>query len=220
MANQQSEFWSKVAPKYDHVVDSQIGPETRSMARERVAKEGRLGDLAEFGCGTGFYTEILAERANHVVATDVSPGMLALAKSRIKAPNVAFQVEDCQQTSLTAGAFDSAFMSLVLHFTEPQKALVEMRRILKPGGTLLILNLDPGALTGLNRLRSLIRVVYQGVIGYRLKPPKGFGSNVLTAKELCDLLAASGFDVVGVETINDKSRSSSIPVEYVRAVKV
>jgi len=220
MANEQSEFWSKVAPKYDHVVDLQIGPTTRSMARERVAKEGRLGDLAEFGCGTGYYTAVLADKANSVVATDVSPGMLALAKDHIKAPNVTFQVEDCQKTSLPTGAFDTAFMSLVIHFTEPDKTLAEMRRILKRGGTLLILNLDPRALHGLNRLRSLIRILYQGVVGYRRKPPKGFGSHVLTAKELGDSLATSGFKVVSAETIRNTSRSSNIPVEYIRAVKV
>jgi len=219
VANQQGEFWSRVATKYDRVVDLQIGPGTRAMARERLAKEGRLGDVAEFGCGTGFYTEALAERASSVVATDVSPGMLALAKARIKAPNVAFRVEDCQKTSLKAGTFDTAFMSLVIHFTEPPETLEEMRRILKPGGTLLILNLDPRALIGFNRLRAVIRILYRGVVGYRLKPPKGFGSNVLTAKELCDLLVTSGFRVVGVETIDDGSRSSNIPVEYVRAVK-
>lgn len=219
MADQQSEFWSTVAPKYDRVVDLQIGPGTRSMARERLAREGRLGDVVEFGCGTGFYTAALAERANSVVATDLSPGMLALAKARIEAPNVAFQVEDCQKTSLPAEAFDTAFVGLVLHFTAPRETLVEMRRILKPGGTLLILNLDPRALTGLDRLRSLIRISYQGVVGYRLKPPRGFGRNVLTAKQLCDLLATSGFEVAGVEMINDGSRSSNVPVEYVRAVK-
>ena len=49
MANEQREFWSKVALKYDQVVDLQIGQMTRSMVRERVAKEGRLGKLAEFG---------------------------------------------------------------------------------------------------------------------------------------------------------------------------
>ena len=41
------------------------------MVCERVTKEGRLGNLAEFGCGTGFYTEILASKAHSVVATDV-----------------------------------------------------------------------------------------------------------------------------------------------------
>jgi ubiquinone/menaquinone biosynthesis C-methylase UbiE len=220
MAKEQREFWSQVAQNYDRVVDLQIGPTTRSMVRERVAQEGQLDNLAEFGCGTGFYTQVLAGKADSVVATDLSPGMLALAKDKIKATNVTFQAEDCQKTSLPDGAFDTAFISLVIHFTEPDKTLAEMHRILKPGGTLIIANLDPRALNGLARVRCLIRILYHGFTGYRVKPPKGLGKNVMTEKQLCDLLGQSGFEVVSTETIRDMSRSSNIPVEYIRAVKV
>jgi ABC-2 type transport system ATP-binding protein len=220
MAKEQCEFWSKVAQKYDQVVDLQIGPKTRSMVRERVAKESRLGDLVEFGCGTGFYTQVLAGKADSVVATDLSLGMLALAKDQIKAANVTFQTEDSQNTSFRDGLFDTAFMSLVIHFTEPDKTLAEMRRILKPGGTLIIANLDPGALTGLDRVRCVIRILYRGFTGYRVKPPRGFGKNVMTEKQLCYLLGKAGFEVVITETIKDTSRSSNIPVEYIRAMKV
>jgi hypothetical protein len=44
--DEHREYWSKVAPRYDRVVDLQIGPKTRAMVRERVAKEGRLGTEA------------------------------------------------------------------------------------------------------------------------------------------------------------------------------
>ena len=64
MANEQAEFWSKVAQSYDRVVDAQIGPKTRLMIRERVAEEAQLGHLAEFGCGTGFYTQVLVSKAH------------------------------------------------------------------------------------------------------------------------------------------------------------
>jgi ABC-2 type transport system ATP-binding protein len=220
MANHQSEFWSRVAQKYDLVVDLQIGPTTRSLVRDRVAKEGRLGNLAEFGCGTGFYTRVLADKADSVVATDLSPGMLAVAQAQIKTTNVTLQVEDCQKSSLPDGTFDTAFISLVIHFTEPDKTMAEMHRILKPRGTLIIANLDPRALNGLDRVRCLIRILYRGFTGYRVKPPKGLGKNVMTEEQLCDLLDQSGFRVVSTETIKDKSRSSYIPVEYIRAVKV
>jgi ubiquinone/menaquinone biosynthesis C-methylase UbiE len=219
MAKDHPEFWSKVSPKYDQVVDLQIGPRTRAMVQERVAREGSLGRLVEFGCGTGFYTQVLAERASTVVATDVSPGMLEAAKRRVQATNVAFQIEDCQKTSLPEGAFDTAFLSLVLHFTEPEQTLSEMRRLLRAGGTLIIANLDPQALAGLDRVRSLMRVLYRGFVGYRTKPPKGFGRNLVTEKRLRELLDRSGFRVGSSETIRDPSRSSNIPIEYVRAVK-
>lgn len=217
MTDEQAEFWSNVADKYDRVVDLQIGGKTRSMVRERVAREGQLGRLVEFGCGTGFYTEVLAKKADTLLATDISPGMIDIARRRVSAPNVTFQAEDCQGTSLPDGSFDTAFVSLVMHFTVPDQTVAEMHRILRPGGTLILVNLDPQALTGLMRIRSLIRIVYQGVVGYRIKPPKGFGRNVLTEARLRELLERSEFRVGSTETIRDPSRSSNIPVEYVRA---
>lgn len=219
MANEQREFWSQVARSYDLVVDLQLGAETRSMVRQRAAQEGRMGTLVEFGCGTGFYTQVLADKADSVVATDLAPGMLALAKERIKAANVTFQEEDCQKTSFADASFDTAFISLVIHFTKPNQTVAEMHRILKPDGKLIIVNLDPRALKGLDRIRCLIRILYRGFTGYRLKPPKGFGRNVITEKELCALLAQRGFKIIGAETIRDRSRSSNIPVEYITAAK-
>jgi ubiquinone/menaquinone biosynthesis C-methylase UbiE len=208
-----------VAERYDRVVDLQIGGKTRSLVRDRVAREGSLGRLVEFGCGTGFFTEVLARKADTLVATDISPGMLKLARQRVKAPHVTFRAEDCQHTSLLDGAFDTAFMSLVIHFTVPEHSVAEMHRILRPEGVLIVVNLDPRALNGLDRIRSLMRIVYRGVSGYRIKPPRGFGRNVMTEQELRELLGRSGFRVDSAETIKDRSRSSNVPVEYVRAVK-
>lgn len=218
MADEQREFWSKVAPRYDEVVDLQIGPATRSLVRARLEREDQLGSVVELGCGTGFYTAVLAGRADRVVATDLSPGMLALARERVRPANVTFQEEDCQRTSFADGAFDAAFMGLVLHFTEPDATLVEIRRILRPGGMLIAINLDMPALRGLDRVRSLGRVIYRGVAGYRTKPPKRFGGNVMTEDQLRERLGKAGFRVVHAETIRDPSRSSNIPVEFVKAV--
>jgi ubiquinone/menaquinone biosynthesis C-methylase UbiE len=219
VADEQREFWSQVALRYDRVVDLQIGPATRSLVRDRLAQEKRLSRLAELGCGTGFYTGVLAGKANQVVATDLSPGMLAFAKDRVDAPNVAFQTEDAQKTSFPDAAFDTAFMSLVIHFTDPARTVAEMHRILKPGGTLIVANLDPGALGGLDRVVCLIRIIYRGLTGYRVKPPKGFGKNVLTAEQLVRNLMAVGFRVSSTEQIKDTSRTSYIPIDYIRAVK-
>ena len=40
------------------------------MVRERLAREARLGAVVEFGCGTGFFTEVLADKADTVLAPD------------------------------------------------------------------------------------------------------------------------------------------------------
>lgn len=216
---EQSQFWSKVASQYDEVVDLQIGPGTRAMVRERLARESSLGLVAEFGCGTGFFTRTLDQNAIHLIATDLSPGMVSLAHQRTAVPNIKFQTEDCQRTSFPDASFDTVFMSLVLHFTKPEKALAEMHRILKPGGQLIIANLDPEALTGWARTRCRVRVIFEGLKGYRTKPPKGFGDNVMTEQKVCELLEQSSFKVVTIESFRNASRASYIPIEYIKAVK-
>lgn len=213
-------FWSKLAASYDSVVDRQLGGRTRWLLRERLEREGALGRAVEFGCGTGFFTSALAAKAEQLLATDVSEGMLQVAKQQAHAPNVTFQVEDCQRTSLPDASVDTAFMSLVIQFTDPPVTLAEMHRILKPGGTVIIGNLDPLALSPLVRLRCLVRVLYHGIAGYRLKPPKGFGRNVLAKDQLGSLLAAAGFRVDTAETVSDTSCASNVPVEYVRATRI
>src|SRR5262245_56815780 len=96
-SNVSADYWSRVADEYDRVVDRQIGRGAREQVRVRVEQEGPLGVLAEFGCGTGFYTSALARKAECVLATDISASMLEIAKRRVSAANVSFQVEDCQQ---------------------------------------------------------------------------------------------------------------------------
>jgi ubiquinone/menaquinone biosynthesis C-methylase UbiE len=218
-SEKQGEFWSKIATKYDSVIDSQIGANTRGMVRERLAREENLGVVAEFGCGGGFYTGVLAAKAKRVVATDLAPGMLAVAKHNVTTANVTFQQEDCQGTSFADASFDTVFLSLVLHFTEPTSALAEMRRILRPGGTLIISNPDPALLSGFNRFRWLTRGFFYGITRYRTKPPKGLFDKVQTEKQLCDLLVKSGFDIQSTEIIRNAAQPHNLPLEYVKAVK-
>ncbi|HZR83957.1 MAG TPA: methyltransferase domain-containing protein [Candidatus Binatia bacterium] len=219
MDEQANDYWSRVARRYDDVADLQIGPATRGLVRERLAKEGWLGDVVELGCGSGFYTPVLAAHADRVLATDSSPGMVDLARERVASDRVRFQVEDCEKTSLPDGSFDTAFMALVIHFTDAARALAEMRRILKPGGTLILANLDFLALRGFDRVRCFARITYRGIIGYRTGPPPRGLSGVLDEERLRELLARSGFEVATVETFRDPARSSYIPVQYVKAVR-
>jgi len=220
MANEHSKFWSKVADRYDTVVDLQIGTNTRAMVREKLTREEKLGRVAEFGCGTGFFTDALAGKAEAVLATDVAPGMLAVAERRTKSKNVKFQVEDCQKPSLPDSSFDTVFLSLVIHFTEPTQTLAEMRRILRPGGLLIIANADPGALNGADRFRWLLRGYFYGLTRYRTKPPKDFAKNLVTERELCNLLGKAGFKVLCVEAIRNAARSYNLPIEFIKAVRV
>jgi ubiquinone/menaquinone biosynthesis C-methylase UbiE len=219
MTTELIDFWSQAAPDYDRVVELQIGPGTRAQVRERLSQERALGRVVEFGCGSGFFTEALASIADRVLATDVAPGMLSLAKKRLRGSNIEFQVADCQRSSLEASAFDTALLGLVLQFVDHSRTIAEMQRVLKPGGTLLIANLDISALVMPHRMRCLFRVVYQGRRGYTIRPPRRFGRNVIGRAELCTLLEQNGFDILSFESMTNSSRASYIPVNYIRARK-
>jgi ubiquinone/menaquinone biosynthesis C-methylase UbiE len=215
---QQRDFWSRVARNYDRGVDGTIGPRTRPMLRERIAKENSLGRLVEFGCGTGFHTGALAAKATQVLATDLSPGMLDVARAHVHNANVTFDIQDIQQTSLPDASFDTAFVGMVIHFTEASRTLAELHRILKPGGRLILLNPDPKALSRFNNLRATVRMIYHGITRWRAKPPKDF-AHMLGERELIDLIQNAGFTQVGSETFKDPTRTSYIPIEYIHAVR-
>ncbi len=218
--NEQSEFWSSVAGRYDSVIDLQVGADTRWRVRERIlADERRFGNAAEFGCGTGFFTDAIASRAESVMAVDIAPGMLAVARARCKGRNISFRQEDCQRTSLAEGSLDSAFLSLVIHFTDPTTTLKEMWRVLKPRGMLAVLNVDPLALDGLRLFCAKVRILYYGITRYRVKPPKNFSKNLIAAEDLSELMARTGFGIVSVESFRSSSRFSDVPIELIQATK-
>jgi SAM-dependent methyltransferase len=145
MSEEQREYWSNVASQYDRVVDQQIGPGIRSLLRDRLATEHDLGHVVEFGCGTGFYTRTLASKAIDVVATDLAPGMLALAERSHGTER------RLSQRGLPAHVVRRCGVRYCLH--QPRAALRRRRYDTgrdaphpKPGGRLIITNLDVLAL--------------------------------------------------------------------------
>ena len=70
-------------------------------------------DVLEIACGTGFWTKIVAESANSIVATDVNPEMIYQAGKRLsKLDNITFKVTDCCNLSNIEGEFTGAFAVL------------------------------------------------------------------------------------------------------------
>ena len=97
-------------------------------------------------CGDGTLTVEMAKFANHVTGVDINPDILAMAKQRkdrMGLNNVSFLVEDASSLSLSSESLDVAFFSQSLHHLEnPQKGLHEAVRILRPGGQVLVMELD------------------------------------------------------------------------------
>jgi SAM-dependent methyltransferase len=118
-----------------------VGRWSRLVAREflewlAVPLGGRWLDV---GCGTGALAEtILALAApSEVVGIDPSPAYVAFARDRVNEARVGFEVGDAQALQAASATFDAVVCGLVLNFVaEPEKAVSEMARVVRPGGTL------------------------------------------------------------------------------------
>jgi ubiquinone/menaquinone biosynthesis C-methylase UbiE/DNA-binding transcriptional ArsR family regulator len=100
-----------------------------------------VGDL---GCGTGELAETIAPYVRRVIAVDGSADMLDAARRRLASDNVELRQGELEALPLAAGELDVAMLSLVLHYSpEPQRALEEVARVVRPGGRLLVVDMQP-----------------------------------------------------------------------------
>jgi SAM-dependent methyltransferase len=91
--------------------------------------------VLELGCGTGYFTRELARSGANVVAIDVSPELLEIAKANWSAANVRYEIQNAYELSYPDAVFDSVVGSSVLHHLEIEEAIREIYRVLKPRGT-------------------------------------------------------------------------------------
>lgn len=92
--------------------------------------------VLELGCGTGYFTSELVRSGAEIVAIDVSPDLLQLARAQHSAPNVRYELQNAYAMSYPDASFHSVVGSSVLHHLEIQPALREIHRVLKPRGTI------------------------------------------------------------------------------------
>ena len=100
----------------------------------------------DVGCGNGAFTETLIERCapTSVTAVDPSEGQLAYARTRPGAKLAEFRLGDAQALPLGDDSFDAAAMALVITFVpDPPKAVAEMARVVRAGGTVATYMWDP-----------------------------------------------------------------------------
>ncbi|HKP10765.1 MAG TPA: class I SAM-dependent methyltransferase [Blastocatellia bacterium] len=103
-------------------------------------------EALEVGCGAGAFSRRLGERSAHVLALDLSPQMIRIARERsAHHANIEFQVADVTRYGLPAEHFDCIAAIATLHHLPMAETLLKLRRALKPGGRLLILDLYQAA---------------------------------------------------------------------------
>jgi SAM-dependent methyltransferase len=102
---------------------------------------GGLADaerVLDVGCGTGSLTFALPAFADlaGVTGIDATGPFVAAARARNADPRITFDLGDARALPYADASYDRAYSSLVLHFVpDPARAVAEMRRVVRPGGT-------------------------------------------------------------------------------------
>ena len=155
--------------------------------------------VLEAGCGVGAQTVTLARNSPHarIVSVDISAQSLRQAKQTADAAgvsNVEFREADIFNLPFEAESFDHVFVCFVLeHLRDPAGALEHLRRVLRPGGTITVIEGDHGS-TYFHPDSAEAHAAIDTLVELQARA----GGNALVGRQLHPLLAAAGFDAVRV----------------------
>ncbi|MET4100317.1 ubiquinone/menaquinone biosynthesis C-methylase UbiE [Agrococcus sp. UYP10] len=197
----QRRVWDRAAPDYDASM-ARLERVWFTGGREWLGARAR-GRVLEVGVGTG--TNVPHYPADAVVTgVDISPGMLAEARSRMAALGrpVTLLEADAQGLPFDDAAFDTVVCALALcSIPQPAAAIREMHRVLVPGGRLLLLDHVASSAWPLRAAQRLVELVSVRVAGEHF-----------TRRQL-PLVEAAGF------TIDEDERLKLGTIERIRATK-
>ena len=129
-------FWDKNAGRYDRFMrkDRAAYDEMYELIRPVV----RHKTVLELATGTGLIAKHIVNAAAHIEATDASAEMIAEAKRDTRSAKLHFSVQDMFCLPYAEESFDVVIVSNALHIVpQPEKALQEIKRVLKDDGTLI-----------------------------------------------------------------------------------
>lgn len=136
-------YFEKAASHWDTMRKGFFGEDVREKALDAAnLHPGKLA--ADIGAGTGFITEGLVDRGLNVIAVDQSETMLKVIKDKFPSSDlIECRVGEAENLPIEDNGVDYVFANMYLHHVEsPAKAIKEMARILKPGGKLIISDMD------------------------------------------------------------------------------
>jgi ubiquinone/menaquinone biosynthesis C-methylase UbiE/DNA-binding transcriptional ArsR family regulator len=129
-------------------------------------------DIADLGAGEGLVSQLLAQRARQVWCVDNSPRMVEVGTDLARKNglnNLTYKLGDIEQVPLPDRSVDLAILSQALHHAQhPQEAVNEAHRILRPGGQILVLDLNEHSF---EKARELYADVW---LGFRESALHGF----------------------------------------------
>ena len=200
-------YGDRVLPR---IVDRSLGERATGTLRERVCA-GLTGEVVEIGFGSGGNVPHYPAAVRGVAAVEPSDLAWQLAQPRVREATVPVRRSDVdgQRLSASDGAFDSALSSWTLcTIPDPTAALSELRRVLKPGGTLHFvehgLAPDERVRRWQHRLEPLQKRLYGGC---RLTRP------------ILDIVGAGGFTVTTVDVFYDEGPKPFVAISLGTAAR-
>ncbi len=136
-------YFDEVAQQWDIMQQSFFSEDIREKAFSVAGvKKGMIA--ADIGAGSGFITEGLIGKGLKVIAVDQSEAMLAEMRKKFSgAEGIEYRLGEAEKLPIPDEAVDYVFANMYIHHVEsPQEAIKEMVRILKPGGELVITDMD------------------------------------------------------------------------------
>ncbi|MCG8546445.1 MAG: class I SAM-dependent methyltransferase [Alphaproteobacteria bacterium] len=191
----QDEF-TRQADTFDaHAVKADDQVAARFQDAIGVAGNGAILDVA---CGPGVVTAAMAGTAKEVTAFDATPAMLDKARKRCAEAglqNVRFEQGNAESMPFANSAFDGVVTRLAIHhFADPGKVIGEIYRVLRPGGTAVIVDVIVSEDAAEAALQNAIEII---------RDPSHI--RMLPASELDGLIDGAGFEVLS-ESTWDKDR--------------
>ena len=136
--------WTQASDNYSKIVNDELNSFRAEAWTEKIlsdAPQGKTLDILDAGCGPAFFSILMAKAGHRVVGLDGSAGMLSYAAKNAAASGVRpmFMMGDCHELPFADGSFDLIISRNVTHALRDQRTVYsEWRRVLRPGGVLLI----------------------------------------------------------------------------------
>lgn len=141
---QAERYFSDNAARWHEIRSLHVPEREVEAALLSLLPASGIGDLLDIGTGTGRMLELLGPRVSHGLGIDSSREMLAVARVNLEKAGLRHcqvRLADMYQLPLQGQSQDVVLFHQVLHFAEsPAEALAEAARVLKPGGTLLVVD--------------------------------------------------------------------------------
>ena len=193
----EGKFWSKLAPEYDRFIKKNWKVYA-SFLLNKISEDVDVGDtVLEVACGTGLVALKVAERTSKVYGIDISSPMIEEAKKKVQElgiKNVEFSVKDAYALPFDNDMFDVAICNNALHnMMSPQKALSEIKRVLKPGGRFIAVIVGIGE-SHIYKIAIAIYHLFGGKLPIFHK---------LNLDESANMISESGFSIVNKEIVRD-----------------